>query len=66
MCRQHTGTSAARWRVGQRVYRNERLGTIAELKPNTVKVKWDSGQTSYYRHAAVRFLPAQETAKDRA
>ena len=39
------------WRVGQRVSRknSNELGTIMETD-GAIKVKWDNGQTSYYRH----------------
>jgi hypothetical protein len=38
------------WKPGQRVARkdSDELGTIAEIDRGVVKVKWDSGQTSYY------------------
>jgi len=37
------------WRVGQRVCRedSQELGTIVEAD-SYIKVKWDSGQTSYF------------------
>lgn len=40
------------WRVGQRVCREEdpeQLGTVTEVDRQEIKVKWDSGVTSYYR-----------------
>jgi hypothetical protein len=40
----------ANWRVGQRVSRtdSQELGVVIEAR-RTIKVKWDSGRTSYYR-----------------
>jgi hypothetical protein len=41
------------WRVGTRVCRKEdadEVGTVTQRNRNNLKVKWDSGQTSYYRH----------------
>jgi hypothetical protein len=39
------------WRVGQRVSRKdtEELGTVVEID-GSIKVKWDDGSTSYFRH----------------
>jgi hypothetical protein len=39
------------WHIGQRVHRknSENLGTIVE-QDGSIKVKWDDGHTSYYRH----------------
>ena len=39
------------WRVGQRVARKDtrECGTVTETDGN-VKVKWDGGRTSYFRH----------------
>jgi len=41
----------ANWRVGQRVSRKNsgELGTVTQ-KDGTIKVKWDDGKTSYFRH----------------
>jgi len=38
-------------RVGQRVSRKDSraLGTVAEVSEHAIKIKWDSGATSYYR-----------------
>jgi hypothetical protein len=39
------------WRVGQRVARktSDEFGTVTEVRQDgTIKVKWDSGRTSYY------------------
>jgi flagellar basal body rod protein FlgF len=44
--------SRATWQVGQRVSRRKNsreLGTVIE-NDGSIKVKWDSGQTSYFRH----------------
>jgi hypothetical protein len=40
------------WRVGQRVARkdSEERGTVTE-QDGSIKVKWDGGRTSYFRHA---------------
>ena len=39
------------WRVEQRVARRgtDELGTIVEVNSH-IKVKWDHGRTSYFRH----------------
>jgi hypothetical protein len=41
----------ATWRVGQRVTRkdSDELGTVTE-KDSLIKVRWDCGRTSYFRH----------------
>lgn len=41
----------ATWRVGERVSRNrtDELGTVMEID-GKIKVRWDNGQTSYFRH----------------
>lgn len=46
----HPGQKPAYWREGQRVCRNETddLGTIVQAN-RYIKVKWDSGRTSYFR-----------------
>jgi hypothetical protein len=46
-----TSEDRVNWRVGQRVSRKDsrQLGTVIE-KDGTIKVKWDDGRTSYYRH----------------
>ena len=38
------------WRVGRRVCREDslELGTIIQATDREIKVKWDSGQTSYF------------------
>ena len=47
------GPNRATWRIGQRVARKDtkELGTVTETD-DEIKVKWDSGKTSYYRHGA--------------
>jgi hypothetical protein len=41
----------ATWKVGQRVSRKdtEELGTVTKIN-GSIKVKWDGGRTSYFRH----------------
>ena len=41
----------ATWQVGQRVSRKntKELGTVI-AQNGSIKVKWDAGQTSYFRH----------------
>lgn len=41
----------ATWRVGQRVIRKDsrELGTVVEVD-GSIKVKWDGGRTSVFRH----------------
>lgn len=43
----------ATWLVGQRVSRkdSEELGTVIKIN-GSIKVKWDGGRTSYFRHGA--------------
>jgi len=45
-------TGRAAWRVGQRVWRKDtqELGTVIENN-GSIKVKWDAGRTSYFRHS---------------
>jgi hypothetical protein len=55
-------SSRASWPVGQRVARknSKELGTVVE-HDGQIKVKWDDGKTSYYRHgqhANVEIRPA--------
>jgi hypothetical protein len=42
----------ATWPVGQRVSRKntEELGTVI-ANDGSIKVKWDTGRTSYFRHS---------------
>ena len=44
-------TDRTTWQIGQRVVRknNAELGTVTE-KNGKIKVAWDSGRTSYFRH----------------
>jgi hypothetical protein len=40
------------WQIGQRVCRKEdaeQVSTIIQNDGHDVKIKWDSGRTSYYR-----------------
>ena len=50
---------SASWRTGRRVSRviddTQELGTILAAN-GEIKVKWDSGRTSYYRRAAYRLI----------
>jgi hypothetical protein len=41
----------ATWLVGQRVSRTDtdELGTVVKIN-GSIKVKWDGGRTSYFRH----------------
>jgi hypothetical protein len=50
-------------RVGQRVAREgypRRLGTVIEMGQRGIKVKWDSGRTSYYRADPQGNVPLNE------
>jgi len=50
-------------RVGQRVAHEDsptRLGTVIELGQGGIKVKWDSGRTSYYRADRRGNVPLKE------
>ena len=42
---------SAAWRIGERVARigSGNRGTVDEVTEHAVKIKWDSGATSYYR-----------------
>lgn len=61
----HTATSKrSTWPVGLRVSRkgSQELGTVVE-HDGEIKVKWDDGKTSYYRHgqqANVQLRPAEK------
>lgn len=46
-------TSRATWPVGQRVARKstKELGLVVD-NDGSIKVRWDSGGTSYFRHSA--------------
>ena len=48
-----TVQNRAAWPVGLRVCRKDtdELGTVVEHN-GEIKVKWDGGKTSYYRHGA--------------
>ena len=42
----------ARWEVGRRVCRKEdreEHGTVVAVEAKQIKVKWDSGRTSYFK-----------------
>jgi hypothetical protein len=45
----------ATWKVGQRVSRKDtdELGTVTKIN-GSVKVEWDGGRTSYFRHWQAR------------
>jgi hypothetical protein len=63
MTKTKPGLDAATLRVGQRVCRKttDELGTVTAAN-GEVKVKWDGGQTSYFRRdklANVRLYPAR-------
>jgi hypothetical protein len=46
-----TAEDRSNWLAGLRVTRkdSEELGTVVKVNGN-IKVKWDSGQTSYFQH----------------
>jgi hypothetical protein len=52
---------AVGWRTGQRVSREDsnELGTIVEADGD-IKVKWDSGRTSYFRRDAPSNVKLEE------
>ncbi|QOZ25120.1 hypothetical protein [Bradyrhizobium sp. CCBAU 51753] len=57
-----TPADRSAWHIGQRVSRKncDELGTVVENN-GQIKVKWDSGQTSYFSHndrANVEIAPA--------
>ena len=53
------------WPIGLRVFRKDKpheLGTVID-NDGAIKVKWDSGKTSYYRHdreANIELEPVKE------
>lgn len=51
MSEESQAAARSTWRVGQRVQRKNsaELGIVAEAD-GQIKVKWDSGSTSYFRH----------------
>jgi hypothetical protein len=54
---------SAAWRIGQRVWRkaNRERGTVDEVTEHAIKIKWDSGATSYYRRDDVGSVLLQES-----
>ena len=52
----------AKWRVGQRISRiaTGDRGTVDEVSEHTIKIKWDSGATSYYRRDDLRNVLLKE------
>ena len=57
-------TDRSTWPIGLRVSRKDthEAGTVIENN-NKIKVKWDSGETSYYRHgreANIQLQPVKE------
>jgi hypothetical protein len=46
-------TNRTTWQIGQRVSRKstDELGTVVEIN-GSIKVRWDGGATSYFRHGA--------------
>jgi hypothetical protein len=55
----------ATWRVGQRVSRKTtgELGTVIETD-GAIKVKWDGGRTSYFRHSESANVQLDPVAKE--
>jgi hypothetical protein len=61
------GNVAGKWHVGQRVSREDnpnRLGTAIEIGQSGIKVKWDSGRTSYYRADAQGNAPLKRADRE--
>jgi hypothetical protein len=54
-------SSRKTWPVGQRVTRktSDAEGTVADTA-NPIKVSWDDGATSYYRHSTDADVKARE------
>jgi hypothetical protein len=53
--------SAPTWKVGQRVARpsSNEFGTVVEITRDQMKIKWDSGATSDYRHVEAHVMPTK-------
>jgi hypothetical protein len=53
--------SRATWQVGQRVSRKDsgELGTVTE-HDGQIKVNWDGGRTSYFRHGQAANVQLEE------
>ena len=51
----------ATWQVGQRVSRKStnEFGTVIEHN-GSIKVKWDAGRTSYFRHSEAANVKLEE------
>jgi len=51
----------ATWHVGQRVARKntQELGTVVEHN-GSIKVRWDGGRTSYFRHSETANVKLKE------
>jgi hypothetical protein len=60
-----TDLDRSTWLTGQRVLRKctDELGTVVETN-GSIKVKWDSGQTSYFRHGEPANVRLREPPKD--
>jgi hypothetical protein len=56
----------AMWPVGQRVSRKDtqELGTVIENN-GSIKVKWDAGRTSYFRHGEAANIKLKVAAPSR-
>lgn len=60
------GANRATWRIGQRVTRKDsgELGTVIETD-GSIKVKWDTGQTSYFRHGQSANVELEDASPER-
>jgi hypothetical protein len=60
-----TPSDRCTWPRGQRVSRKstDELGTVVKTN-GSIKVKWDSGQTSYFRHGEPGNVRLRELPKD--
>jgi hypothetical protein len=47
--RRFSEVESVRWLIGRRLNRDNKLGTVVEAC-RSIKVKWDNGSTSYFRH----------------
>jgi hypothetical protein len=64
----HAGiANRSTWQVGQRVSRKNtaEFGTVVKIN-GSIKVKWDGGRTSYFRHGDPGNIQLNQPSQDKA
>jgi hypothetical protein len=66
MSQSNPATGRATWAIGQRVSRKDtkELGTVIE-NDGSIKVKWDAGRTSYFKHGEAANIKLEVVASPR-